>query len=150
MDSRKLRRTIIDPVTMLAAFGPLAVKLGESLISKFVAPDTFKPATIDEYVKMRQLDIDQFKQINDAGGTNPSYPWVEAIVRLMRPVMAVGVIGTWAVCKLGGYNCGTEVDNFAAAIGFYLFGDRSLFYASKTVSPVKTPTTATADPIFKG
>lgn len=116
---------------MLAALGPLAVKLGEAVIGKFIAPDTFKPATIDDYVKMKQLDLDQFKAINDAGGNNQSYPWVEAIVRLMRPSIALGVIGTWAVCKLTNYNCGTEVDNFAAAIGFYLFGDRSLFYATK-------------------
>ena len=49
----------------------------------------------------------------------------------MRPAIAVGVIGTWAVCKLSSYSCGPEVDNFAAAIGFYLFGDRSLFYSTK-------------------
>ena len=122
---------MIDPVTMLAAFGPLAVKLGESLISKFVAPDTFKPSTIDDYVRMKELDVRLFESINNAGGTNPSYPWVEAVVRMQRPAIAVAVIGTWSVCKFTGWNCGVEVDNFAAAIGFYLFGDRTLFYASK-------------------
>ena len=121
----------MDPITILAAFGPLAVKLGEGLINRFVAPDNFKPATIDDYVKIQQLDIDKFKAINDAGGTNQSYPWVEAVVRLMRPGIALGVIGTWVVCKLSNSACGAEVDNFAAAIGFYLFGDRSLFYATK-------------------
>ena len=80
---------MLDPITLLAAFGPLAVKLGEAVIGKYIAPDTFKPVTIDDYAKMKQLDIDQFKAINDAGGTNPSYPWVEAIVRLMRPAVAV-------------------------------------------------------------
>lgn len=122
---------MFDPITMLAAFGPLVVKAGEALIGKFIAPDTFKPATIDDYVRMKQLDIDQFNAINNAGGNNASYPWVEAIVRLMRPSIAIAVIGTWGVCKLSGYACGPEVDNFAAAIGFYLFGDRSLFYSSK-------------------
>ena len=116
---------------MLAALGPLAVKLGEAVIGKFIAPDTFKAATIDDYVKMKQLDIDQFKVINEAGGNNQSYPWVEAIVRLMRPSIAITVIGTWAICKFSSFPCGAEVDNFAAAIGFYLFGDRSLFYATK-------------------
>ena len=122
---------MFDPVTMLAAFGPLVVKAGEAVINKFIAPDNFKPATIEDYVKMKQLDIDQFKAINEAGGSNASYPWVEAIIRLMRPSIAIAVIGTWGVCKLGGVQCGPEVDNFAAAIGFYLFGDRSLFYSSK-------------------
>lgn len=35
--------------------------------------------------------------------------------------VSVAMIGVW----LG-------VDNFAAAIGFYLFGDRTLFYSKKT------------------
>lgn len=123
---------MFDPVTMLAAFGPLVVKLGEATISKFVAPDTFKPATMDDWIKMKELDIKQFEAINNAGGNNPSYPWVEAVIRLMRPSIAIGVIGTWSLCKfVPDLSCGPEVDNFAAAIGFYLFGDRSLFYATK-------------------
>lgn len=123
---------MFDPVTMLAAFGPLVVKFGEAVISKFVAPDTFKPATIDDWIKMKELDIKQFEAINNAGGNNPSYPWVEAVIRLMRPSIAIGVIGTWSLCKfIPDLTCGPEVDNFAAAIGFYLFGDRSLFYSTK-------------------
>jgi hypothetical protein len=121
----------MDPLSILAIFGPLAVKLGESVISKFITPETFKPATIDDYLKMQQIDIAKFKAINDAGGANPSYPWVEAIVRLMRPGIALSVIGTWAVCQFYVGECDPNVANFAAAIGFYLFGDRSLFYATK-------------------
>ena len=82
---------------------------------------------------MRQLDLEAFKAMNDAGGANPSYPWVEAIVRLMRPVVALVVLGTWAALKLQGQSSET-VDNFAAAVGFYLFGDRTLFYSSKKSS----------------
>ena len=40
----------MDPLTILAAFGPLAIDLGKSLIAKFIAPDTFKPATINQLV----------------------------------------------------------------------------------------------------
>jgi hypothetical protein len=122
---------MFDPITLLAALGPLVVKGGEALINKFIVPDTYKPANIGEVLQLRELDLRQFELINNAGGTNASYPWVEAIIRLMRPAIAISVIGTWAICKLGSYGCGQEVDNFAAAIGFYLFGDRSLFYATK-------------------
>ena len=121
----------MDPLTILAALGPLAVDLGKSLIGRFIQTDTYKPVNVDEYIKMRQLDTDMFKAMNEAGGTNPSYPWVEAAVRLMRPSVALVVLGTWAVLKLNGQPSET-VDNFAAAVGFYLFGDRSLFYARKT------------------
>lgn len=120
----------MDPVTILAALGPLAVDLGKSLISRFVAPNEMKPANVDEYLKMRQCDMEMFKAMNDAGGANPSYPWVEAIVRLQRPFVAMIVLVTWA--GLTAYGQGSEtVNNFAAAIGFYLFGDRTLFYARK-------------------
>jgi hypothetical protein len=122
----------MDPLTALAAFAPLAVDLGKSLINRFVAADVFKPANIDEYVKMRQLDLDSFKAINDAGGTNPTYMWVEAIVRLQRPLVAAIALGVWAWTHTYGA-ASAEVDNFAAVIGFYLFGDRTLFYAKKAV-----------------
>lgn len=118
----------MDPVTILAALGPLAVDLGKSLISRFVAPTEMKPANVDEYVKMRQMDMDMYKAMNDAGGANPSYPWVEAIVRLQRPAVAAIVLIAWAYLTMNGQSSPT-VDNFAAAIGFYLFGDRTLFYA---------------------
>lgn len=127
---------MIDPFTALAAFAPLVVDLGKSLISRFVAPAEFKPATIEQYVQMRQLDLDMFKAMNDAGGTNPSYPWVEAVVRLMRPSIAFIVLGTWAFLELNG-GANDTVSNFASAIGFYLFGDRSLFYAKKSLNASK-------------
>jgi hypothetical protein len=121
---------MFDPVTIAAALGPLAVDLGKSLISRFIAPDVFKPATIDDYVKMRSLDLDMFKAMNEAGGANQSYPWVEAIVRMQRPFVAAIVLGTWAFMTMSGQSSDT-VNNFAAAIGFYLFGDRTLFYTRK-------------------
>lgn len=122
----------MDPVTLLAALGPLAVDLGKSLISRFIAPDEFKPSTIEQYVQMRQIDLEMFKAMNEAGGTNPSYPWVEAIVRLQRPAVVVIVLATWAYTELLGIP-NTAVENFASAVGFYLFGDRTLFYARKAM-----------------
>jgi hypothetical protein len=120
----------MDPITMLATFAPFVVDLGKSLINRFIAGDTFKPANIDEYVKMREVDLGFFKAMNEAGGSNPSYPWVEAVVRLMRPAVTVMVLGTWAYLELTNQSS-TTVTNFASAVGFYLFGDRTLFYAKK-------------------
>lgn len=120
----------MDPLTILAALGPLAVDLGKSLIGKYVQTDGYKPVNIDEYLKMRQFDLDMFKAMNEAGGSNPSYPWVEAVVRMMRPAVGLIVLGTWAYMKLNNQSNDT-VDNFASAVGFYLFGDRTLFYSRK-------------------
>lgn len=119
----------MDPVTILAALGPLAVDLGKSLINRFIAPDQFKPATIEQYAQMKQIDLEFFKVMNEAGSGNPSYPWVEAIVRLMRPAIGIIVLGTWAYLAVWGHGVvPAEVSNFASVIGFYLFGERSLFY----------------------
>lgn len=120
----------MDPITILAALGPLAVDLGKSLIGKFISTDGYKPVNVDEYVKMKELDLKLFTAMNEAGGANPSYPWVEAAVRLMRPAVAIVVLCTWASLKLSGQPS-DAVDNFAAAVGFYLFGDRTLFYSRK-------------------
>jgi hypothetical protein len=118
----------MDPLTILAALGPLAVDLGKSLIGRFIQTDGYKPVNVDEYVRMKELDLKLFTSMNEAGGSNPSYPWVEAAVRLMRPAVALIVLGTWASLKLAGQPS-DAVDNFAAAVGFYLFGDRTLFYS---------------------
>jgi len=118
----------MDPITLLAAFAPLAVDLGKSLIAKFVAPENFKPATIEQYVEVKKIDLEMFKALNEAGGSNPSYLWVEAIVRLQRPLVVAVALGAWAWTHTYG-TPSSEVDNFAAIVGFYLFGDRTMFYA---------------------
>ena len=120
----------MDPLTVLAALGPLAVDLGKSLIGRFIQKDDYKPVNIGEYIQMKQADIDMFKALNEAGGSNPSYLWVEAIVRLQPPIVAALVLGTWSYLKLTNQSS-EAVDNFAACIGFYLFGDRTLFYSRK-------------------
>jgi len=119
----------MDPLTILAALGPLAVDLGKSLISRFLAPDVFKPANIGEWLQMRQQDLTMFTAMNASGG-QPSYPWVEAVVRLQRPAVGVVVLGVWAYSQTAGVPS-DAINNFAGAVGFYLFGDRTLFYAKK-------------------
>ena len=123
----------MDPITLLAAFAPLAVDFGKSLISRFVAPEQFKPATIEQYTQVKQLDLDMFKALNEAGGSNPSYLWVEAIVRLQRPLVVAIALGAWAYTHIAGLPS-AEVDNFAAIVGFYLFGDRTMFYAKNGIA----------------
>lgn len=125
----------MDPLTLFAAIAPLAVEAGKAAISRWIAPDVFKPSTIEQYTALRNLDLEMFKAINAAGNAGPSYPWVEASVKLMRPFVAVIVLATWAWSHgfLGAPAIAdpSSIDNFASAIGFYLFGDRTLFYAKK-------------------
>lgn len=120
----------MDPITLLSAFAPVVMDLGKSLINKFIAPDVFKPATIEQYAQMKNIDLEFFKVMNEAGSGNPSYPWVEALVRIMRPLIGLLVLSTWVFTVVSG-NPSQEVNNFASAVGFYLFGERSLFYIKK-------------------
>ena len=121
---------IVDPLTALAAFGPLAVELGKALIAKFVTPDTFKPSNVQDWLAMRQADVDLFRAINEAGGGNSGVPWVESFVRLQRPAVATIVLGTWAASHVLSFES-PAINNFAGAVGFYLFGDRTLFHAKR-------------------
>jgi hypothetical protein len=109
------------------------VDLGKSLISRYVAPDEFKPSTIEHWLSMKEMELKWFTALNNAGGTNSSYEWVEAIVRLQRPLVAAIALGTWAFSHTYG-TPSSEIDNFAAVIGFYLFGDRTLFYTKKALA----------------
>ena len=126
----------MEPFTALAALLPLLTSAGNAAIQRWIAPDTFKPTTLADYLGLKNADVELFKAINAAGGTGQTYLWVEAVVRLMRPTVAAIVLITWATAHLSvditGIDADTQnIDNFASAIGFYLFGDRTLFYANR-------------------
>ena len=123
----------MDPLTILSAFLPLLVDGGKAAINKWLGSENFKPANIDEYTKIKDKELEHFKAINDAGGGNPTYMWVEAIVRLMRPFVVACVLLTWAYTHGMGWEDTTSIDNAAAIVAFYLFGDRTLFYAKKPI-----------------
>lgn len=116
----------MDPFTILAALAPLALDLGKAAIGKFMGAD-FKPANVGDWLSMQRADIERFTAINSAGGANPSYLWVEAVVRLQRPLVAAVALATWAWSHTYGVPS-ISIDNFASSVGFYLFGDRTLFY----------------------
>lgn len=124
---------MIDPVTIAAAGVPLIIEAGKAAIQKWLAPDTFKPATIEDYTKLKSIDLEWFKTLISADSGGETYPWVEAIRKLQRPFVTVSVLFTWAYCHAA--NVPTDsIDNMAAAIGFYLFGDRTMFYVKQKVT----------------
>lgn len=124
----------MDPLTILAAFAPLVVDGVKAAINKYLGSENFKPATIDEYTKIKDKEIEQFKVINEAGMGGVAYPWVEAIVKLMRPFVVVSVLSTWAYVHGMALEDTESIDNAASIVAFYLFGDRTLFYAKKKIN----------------
>lgn len=117
----------MDPITALAALLPLGIEAGKYAIQRWLAPETVKPGTFAELLQLRQLELEQFKAMQ--GGSEASYPWVAAVRELQRPLFAAAVLGVWV------YQAGLQGDvshtvgNMASAVGFYLFGDRTLFYS---------------------
>jgi hypothetical protein len=114
----------MDPVTALAALLPLGIEAGKAAIQRFIVPDTVKAATFADHLQARSLDLEFFR-VMQGGDTGPA--WVQAVRSLQRPVFAAAVVLVWAVQETSG-GASAGVQNMAGAVGFYLFGDRSLFY----------------------
>jgi len=118
----------MDPITLAAALLPLIGKLSDSLINRFIAPKDFKPATVEDAVKLADLELKKFEAMNNVGGTQISYPWVAAIVQLQRPAVVGFVLlaAGWQVVNAG--EVSAFVQNALGIVGSYLFMDRTLFH----------------------
>jgi len=115
----------MDPITALAALLPLGVEAGRAAIQRWLAPEQVKPLDFTQLLELKRLEVDQWKAMQ--GGGEQSYLWVAAVRQLQRPAMVVAVLGTWAYQAASG-DVSPTVANMAGAVGFYLFGDRTLFY----------------------
>lgn len=116
---------MFDPITILAGLLPLGVEAGKAAIQRWLAPDQVKPLEFGQVLELKRLELQQWQTMQ--GGGEQSYPWVAAIRQLQRPLFAGAVVLTWCVQAATGEPSPT-VANMAAAVGFYLFGDRTLFY----------------------
>lgn len=123
---------MFDPLTLLAGLIPIFTEAGKAAVNRWIVPDAVKPANVGELLQMRAADIELFKVLSDAGGNGDTYPWVSAVKQLQRPFVVVVVLLAWCALHLApeaSPGALSMVDNFAASIGFYLFADRTLFYA---------------------
>lgn len=116
---------MFDPMTMLAGLLPLGVEAGKVAL-QWLAPDRVKPTNFDQLLRLKEIELQQWKEMQ--GGDAPSYLWVAAVRQLQRPVFVVGVLAVW-LWQSGSGAAEVDVSNMLAAVGFYLFGDRTLFYS---------------------
>jgi hypothetical protein len=115
----------MEPLTALTFFAPMLVDAGKALVNKYIGPSTPPAPTVDELLKLSEAELKRFQAMNQQGGD--SYPWVEAVIKLQRPVVALVALSAWAYTVTLG-TPSEAVNNFAGVVGFYLFGDRTLFY----------------------
>lgn len=115
----------MEPLTILAALGPVAVEAVKAAISRWVTPDTFKPANVGEWLQMRAADLDQFRAVNAAGAEGESYPWVHAVIKLQRPIVVGATLSVWVWSRTAGVPS-DAIDNAVSVVSFYLFGERTM------------------------
>lgn len=117
----------MDPVTILAALGPVAVEAVKAAINRWVTPDSFKPANVGEWLQMRAADLDQFRAINAAGAEGESFPWVHAVIKLQRPIVVASTLAVWVWSRTAG-EPSDAIDNAVSVVSFYLFGERTMLH----------------------
>lgn len=117
---------MFDPVTMLAALMPSALKLGDALVQRFIVPDKIKPASVAEAVQLAQVENERIKLIQGADSAGATYPWVEAVRKLQRPIVVFVTMGAFVA------NPANEVvANLFGCVMWYLFGERFLINQPK-------------------
>ena len=119
----------MDPLTLLTGLIPVAGHVIDALTNRFIAPEKLVPATVDDYIKMKNADIDAFKAMNNIGGS--TYMWVEAIIKLQRPIVVIGVLSGCLAMHLLNLGNTDVLDNALGAVGSYLFMDRTMLALRK-------------------
>lgn len=110
---------MFDPVTIFAALAPSVVKLGDALVHRFITPDRFKPATVEEAVQIATAENEKLRIITTADQGGETYRWVEAVRKLQRPVVVFATLGAFLFSPHDQTLC----DLFSTVM-WYLFGER--------------------------
>jgi hypothetical protein len=110
---------MFDPLTILTALAPTAVKTVDALVQRYIVPDTIKPTTVEQAVALENADIEKLKVITQADTGGETYKWVEAIRKLQRPVVVFATLAAFL------YNPAQDaVAELFQVVMWYLFGER--------------------------
>lgn len=117
---------MFDPVSILAVLAPVVVDAGRAAVNRWITPDSVKPTNIDDVVKLRELDLKQFGIMQTADSAGETYKWVEAIRKLQRPAVVIGLLVSFCL-----HPESKDIASAFQAIGWYLFGERTIALAAK-------------------
>lgn len=128
----------MDPLLLTTVFTsllPVAVDGIKTLIGRKTGD---KPAvlTADDYAKVTDVDVRKLQALAELDKPQgSSYPWVEAVRSLQRPVVVSLVMVSW----LYGVIFPMPPDKFllvsqlASSVFFFLFGERVSFYVQQRI-----------------
>lgn len=113
---------MFDPLSILAAFAPVAIDAGKAAVQRWIAPERVKALTITEAIQLEQVEIDRLRVLADLDRPSDKVsPYVADIRALMRPAIALCVTAAWA------FNPDSAGATLAAqSVWFYLFGERTI------------------------
>lgn len=119
---------MIDPMTLIALFGP-AIKDGFSaVVKKFTGDAGSKPANVGEFIQLQEAETKQLEARAKIGDTEgDTYKWVVAVIKLQRPTITYLTMLTFllmAMLDVGDTQDRETVANMGAVIIFWLFGER--------------------------
>jgi len=118
----------MDPLTLLALFGPALKDGAMALVKKWTGDAAAKPANVQEAILLMQAETEQLKVRNTVGDAEgATYPWVIAAIKLQRPIVVYGTLLTF-ICMTS-YNLGTPqtrvfIANLTSTVICWLFGER--------------------------
>lgn len=113
---------MIDPLSLLAVFAPVAVEAGKAAVQRFIAPEQIKPLSVAEQLQLEQADIDRLKILADLDKPAENvHAWVNDVRAMMRPGVALAVTLKWCIAPQS-----AALDFMVGSVWFYLFGERTL------------------------
>jgi hypothetical protein len=113
---------MIDPISLLSIFAPVAVEAGKAAVQRFIAPDQIKALSVEDRLKLDQADIDRLKVLAELDRPAENvYPWVSSVRALMRPAIAAGVTLKWCIAPQS-----AALDFMVGCVWGYLFGERTM------------------------
>lgn len=119
---------MIDPMTLIALFGPAIKDTVGAVVKKFTGDAGSKPANVGEFIQLQEAETKQLEARAKIGDTEgETYKWVVAAVKLQRPTIVYLTILTFLI--MSAFSVGSEqaqgnVANMGAIIIFWLFGER--------------------------
>ena len=123
----------MDPITLFSAFIPVLIEGAKQGINYLTGGP--KPTTIDDVVKLRELDIRQFESLAAIDKENNVSQSVANIRALMRPISSFVILIYAGILMV--HPASPQVTEtilfLSQCVIFYLFGERTLGYAKQTI-----------------
>lgn len=120
--------------TLVPALVPALADGVRGIVQKVTGNAGAQPANIGEVIQLMNAEVERLKALAQLDSGGDTYKWVEAIRKLQRPLVAVGVLAAYIACNVAGMGDDYSKDmtaQMAQIVFSYLFGERAYLYAKK-------------------